>query len=145
MSRHRCPRLRPIVTRAPACAHTGFFRTTLMVFLPSSFTTPTVAAALTLSISTSAILTGSTTSLSFAPTTLSSRCVSSLSSYLRGGSVPGSPAIEPTSLSLLTTLGSSEVMTAMLPPGTTSCDFWPPVISDTIFARRGFQIFWFFS
>ncbi len=62
-----------MVTLAFVSAHTGFRSVHLTVFLPSSFTAPTVAAALTLSISSSPNLIGSTTSLSFAPTTLSSK------------------------------------------------------------------------
>lgn len=112
------------------------------MFLPSSETTPTVGAAFTLSSSGSPFLTGSTTSLSFAPTTRSSKCVSSCSSYRTGGVFPSIPTRLPISLSDFTTLGSSVVMNAMLPPGSSSGTFCPPLINETTFVRSGFQIFW---
>ena len=145
ISLHRCPKFRDIVTRAPFSAQTGFLSVHLTRFLPSSLTCPTVAAALTLSINNSPSLMGSTTSLSFAPTTRSMRCVSSLNSYQISGALPAETTMLPTSLSLLTTLGSRVVMSATLPPGMTSLTSVPPVIMDVIFVRRGFQTFWFFS
>ena len=145
ISLHLCPTFLPIATLAPASAQTGLFSEHLTVFFPSSFTDPTVAAALTFSINSSPNFMGSTTSLSFAPTTLSSKCVSSVNSYQTLSELPSSTTRLPTSLSLLTTLGSNEVIIAMLPPGIASFIFSPPDMIDVIVVFSGFHIFWFFS
>lgn len=145
MSRHLCPTLRLMATRDPTSAQTGLRNAHLIKFLPSSLTTPTVAAELTFNINISPSLIGSTTSLSFAPTTLSNKCGSNFSSYQSGGASFGRTIMLPTSLSLLTTLGSSGVNIAIEPPGTAELTFSPPVMMLRIFACIGFQIFWFFS
>jgi len=68
-----------------------------------------------------------------------------VNSYHIFGAFPSSTARLPTSLSLLTTLGSKEVIIAMLPPGIASLTFSPPDMIDMIVVFNGFQIFWFFS
>lgn len=114
-------------------------------FLVCSLTVPTVAALLTLSMKSSFGLMGSTTSVSFAPTTLVRRCGSSLSVFQSGGSFPGWLMTAPTSLSLLTMLGSSCVRMELEPPGLSSFTGCPPAISPAIVVLSGFHTFWFFS